>query len=70
MLLEIVNEPKNYVKNGSHTLGPTLKWVQNVYSSAFANYASTIYVQGQDISTDVAWELLPHIHRGSQVCSH
>jgi hypothetical protein len=23
MLLEIVNEPKNYVKNGSHTLGPT-----------------------------------------------
>ena len=22
MFLEIVNEPKNYVKNGSHTLGP------------------------------------------------
>jgi hypothetical protein len=22
MLLEIVNEPKNYVKNGSHTVGP------------------------------------------------
>jgi hypothetical protein len=39
--LDIMNEPKNYVKNGSHTLGPTLSGFKTFIAMSVASASSS-----------------------------